>query len=170
MELSEPAAPDPAWPRYGDGGFPPYRFVPGLNPHPRRHPQGHTFGIPETPPPRLPPERWRENAVYLHGVDLYNQAYWWECHEALEALWHLTGHAGAEASFLQGLIQTAAANLKRHMGSPEGARRLGREAVARLQSVGTTSFMGLALPPFIRAVQARHVDESTSAIPLISLQ
>ncbi len=108
--------------------------------------------------------------MYLHGVDLYNQAYWWECHEALEALWHLTGHAGAEASFLQGLIQTAAANLKRHMGSPEGARRLGREAVARLQSVGTTSFMGLALPPFIRAVQARHVDESTSAIPLISLQ
>lgn len=170
MALSEPKAPEPKWARFGTGKFPPYRFVPGLNPHPRRHPEGHAFGTPELPPPRIPPEQWRKNAVYLHGVDLYNFAYWWECHEALEGLWHLTGHRGVEASFLQGLIQAAAANLKRHMGSFDGARRLGREAVARLQGVDATSFMGLHLPPFIRAVQALHVDESSAAIPLVSLQ
>jgi uncharacterized protein len=170
MALVEPAAPDPSWPRYGRHPFPPYRFVPGLNPHPRRDPRGHAYGTRETVPPRVPPERWRDNDVYLHGIDLYNHAYWWECHEALEGLWHLTGHAGTEAAFLQGLIQAAAANLKRHMGSVAGARRLGGEAVQRLESVGATFYMGLALPPFIRALRERHVDESSDAIPLVSLQ
>ena len=170
MALVEPAAPDPSWPRYSGLAFPPYRFVPGLNPHPRRHPKGHAYGTPETPPPYVPPERWRENPTYLFGVDLYNHAYWWECHEALEALWHLTGHRGTEAAFLQGIIQAAAANLKRHMGSTEGARRLGREAAARLKSVEAPRYMGVDLPPFIRGVEERHVAETSAAIPLISLQ
>ncbi|HEX7898752.1 MAG TPA: DUF309 domain-containing protein [Planctomycetota bacterium] len=170
MALVEPAPPDPSWPRYSGQAFPPYRFVPGLNPHPRRHPKGHAYGTPETPPPYVPPERWRENPHYLYGVDLYNHAYWWECHEALEALWHLTGHKGEEAAFLQGVIQAAAAHLKRHMGSPDGARRLGREAAARLATVPGPRYMGLDLPPFIRGIEARHVAETSDAIPLISLQ
>jgi predicted metal-dependent hydrolase len=118
----------------------------------------------------VPPDRWRENPTYLFGVDLYNHAYWWECHEALEALWHLTGHRGTEAAFLQGLIQAAAANLKRHMGSAEGARRLGREAVDRLRSVGAERFMGVDLPRLVRELEARHVSETSEAVPLISLQ
>jgi hypothetical protein len=170
MPLVEPAAPDPSWPRYSTRPFPPYRFVPSLNPHPRRNPQGYAYGIPETPPPSVPPERWTENAVYLYGIDLYNFAYWWACHEELEGLWHLTGHQGREAQFLQGIIQVAAANLKRHVKEPEGARRLGGEAIRRLASVGEAVFMGLRLGPFIRAVQDYHVDEDTSAVPLIRLE
>jgi uncharacterized protein len=169
MSLVEPSSPDPKWPRYSNLPFPSYRFVPGLHPHPRRHPKGHSYGTPEVPPPRVPVERWRENAVYLHGIDLYNFAYWWECHEALEGLWHLTGHTGTEAQFLQGIIQTAAANLQRHMGHPDGARRLGREGIARLASVGLRTFMGVELGPFIRAVNDYHVDEDTAAIPLLRL-
>ena len=87
----------------------------------------------------------------------------------MEGLWHLTGHQGTEAQYLQGLIQVAAANLRRHVGSPDGARRLGREAIQRLASVGRREYMGLALGPFIRAVNDYHVDEDTSAIPLIRL-
>ena len=169
MPLVEPSPPDPAWPRYSSAPFPPYRFVPGLNPHPRRHPQGHAYGTPETPPPRVPPERWRENAVYLFGVDLYNFAYWWECHEALEGLWHLTGHKGHEASFLQGVIQAAAANLKRHMGVPEGARRLGKEAVDRLRSLGAARFMGADLEAFAEGVEALHVRGTSNILPLLRL-
>lgn len=170
MALVEPGPPDPAWPRYTSRPFPPYRFVAGLNPHPRRDPKGHAYGQPETPPPVVAPDRWRENETYLYGIDLYNFAYWWECHEALEGLWHLTGHQGTEAQFLQGIIQAAAANLKRHMDQLEGARRLGREAVGRLASVGTRRFMGLELGPFIRDVNDYHVDEDSSHIPLIRLQ
>jgi hypothetical protein len=169
MSLVEPPAPDPAWPRFSAAPFPAYRFVPGANPHPRRDPRGHAYGTPERPPPRVPPERWKENAVYLHGIDLYNFAYWWECHEALESLWHLTGHTGTEAEFLQGLIQTAAANLRRHLGSDDGARRLGSEAVRRLESVPGPRYMGVELAPFIRGVRDLHVDGTSSAIPLIRL-
>lgn len=168
MPLAEPAPPDPRWPRYSPLPFPPYRFVPGLNPHPRRDPRGHAYGTPETPPPRVPPEQWRDNAVYLHGIDLYNHAYWWECHEALEGLWHLTGHQGTEAAFLQGVIQAAAAHLQRHLGSTTGARRLGRDAVERLASV-PTPYMGVDLPPFVQALRALHVDATSSAIPLLAL-
>ncbi len=170
MPKVEPGPPDPAWPRYTDRAFPAYRFVAGLNPHPRRDPKGHSYGLPEVPPPRVPPERWRENGVYLFGVDLYNFAYWWECHEELEGLWHLTGHRGEEAQYLQGIIQVAAANLKRHAEAPEGARRLAGEAVQRLASVGRREFMGLELGPFIRGVNDYHVDEDTDRVPLIRLQ
>jgi hypothetical protein len=170
MSIVEPAPPDPSWPRYSARAFPRYRFVPGLNPHPRRHPQGHAYGTLEVPPPRLDPGQWRENDVYRHGIDLYNYAYWWECHEALEGLWHLTGHQGTEAQFLQGIIQVAAANLRRHLGTPGGARRLGREAVGRLESVGRSTYMGLELAPFIQGARALHVDEKTTAIPLIRLE
>lgn len=169
MPLVEPAAPDPAWPRYSTKAFPPYRFVPGLQPHPRRHPGGYDYGIPEVPPPSIPPEDWQKNEVYLHGIDLYNFAFWWACHEELEGLWHLTGHQGTEAQFLQGVIQVAAANLKRHVEQLDGARRLGREAVQRLASVGRKTFMGLELGPFIRAVNDYHVDEDSATIPLIRL-
>ena len=169
MSIVEPAPPDPAWPRYSTQPFPAYRFVAGLNPHPRRDPRGHAYGMVEVPPPSVAPDQWRQNAVYLQGIDLYNYAYWWECHEALEGLWHLTGHQGTEAQYLQGIIQVAAANLRRHVGSAEGARRLGREAIQRLASVGCREYMGLELGPFIRAVNDYHVDEDTSAIPMIRL-
>lgn len=169
MKIVEPQAPDPSWPRFSPGAFPGYRFVPGANPHPRRDPRGHAYGTPEIPPPRLPPERWRENEVYLRGIDLYNFAYWWECHEVLEGLWHLTGHAGTEAQFLQGIIQTAAAHLRRHLGSPVGARRLGAEAVRRLEGVPGPRYMGVELAPFIRGVRELHVDGVATTIPLIQL-
>ena len=136
---------------------------------PRRDPKGHAYGTSELPPPSVSPSRWRENATYLYGVDLYNHAYWWECHEALEGLWHLTGHQGTESQFLQGIIQVAAANLKRHVGSIEAARRLGREGMGRLASVRARSFMGVELGPFIRAVNDYHIDEDCFVIPLIRL-
>lgn len=170
MSLVEPAAPDLSWPRFSGLPFPAYRFVPGLTPHPRRDPRGHAYGKPEPPPPRYGPERWAENEVYRHGIDLYNFAYWWECHEALEGLWHLTGHAGTEAQFLQGLIQTAAANLRRHLGSLSGARRLGSEAVERLESVPGPRYMGVDLAPFIRGVRALHLGDGGASIPLIRLE
>ena len=170
VSLVEPAPPAPSWPRYGSRLFPPYRFVAGLNPHPRKSPEGHAYGHPEVPPPRIEPDRWRANEEYLHGVDLYNFAYWWECHETLEGLWHVVGHATVEGQFLQGIIQVAAANLKRHVGTASGARGLAGEAIRRLASVGKRTFMGLEIGPFIHGVNDFHVDEDSSNIPMIRLQ
>jgi len=112
-DFAQPEAPNSSWPRYSKTEFPPYRFVPGRSPHPRRDPTGHSFGVPEPKPPAPDPAKWKENDLYLHGIDLYNFAFWWECHEALEALWHAAGHTTPTGQFLQGVIQVSAANLKR---------------------------------------------------------
>ncbi len=169
MSGSEPSAPDRAHPRYSRCAFPAYRFIPGLNPHPRRDPKGHSYGIEEPKPPYLPPERWRENETYLFGVDLYNFAYWWESHEQLEALWHLTDQHGHESHFLQGIIQAAAANLKQHTGAIDAARTLAAKAAAHFAAVGAAVFMGLELEPFSRTVRSYHIDESYPRVPLIRL-
>lgn len=165
----EPEAPSPPPPRYTARPFPSYRYVPGRTPHPRRDPRGHAYGTPELPPPRFPPDRWKENAGYLFGVDLYNHRYWWECHEGLEGLWHLTGHTGPEALYLQGVIQVAAANLQRFAGKPEGAARLASEAIEKLARVGSADYMGLKLGPFIREVNDHHLDRDQAEPPIILL-
>lgn len=155
--------PSPIWaeaPRHRpDRDFPAYRFTPGVNPHPRRDPKGYAFGKPEETPPYLPPQRWRENALYLYGVDLYHQGYLWESHEAWETLWHLTGKEDVEGQFLQGLIQNAAALLKVHQGQWDGARHLSGEVYRRLQFVvlsGAPSFMGLDVKRLLRDLKTYY--------------
>ena len=119
--------PSPVWPdapRYCPHRiFPAYRFTPGLNLHPRGQVGGHSYGLLEEVPPYLPPNRWRENEVYLFGVDLYHYGYLWESHELWESLWHLTNKEEPEGQFLQGLIQNSAAKLKLHLNEFSGAQR-----------------------------------------------
>ena len=49
MEASEPPV-TVGWPRYSRRLLPTYRFLPGLTPHPRHNPLGHSFGQPESLP------------------------------------------------------------------------------------------------------------------------
>jgi hypothetical protein len=164
---AEPAPGDPAWPRYSPLPFPSYRFVPGLNPHPNRDPKGHNYGTPEPKPPHLPPELWKTNEMYLYGIDLYNFAYWWECHVALEGLWHAAGRKSVQAQFLQGIIQVAASNLKRHMGKPKVAADLALEGLDRLKPVHGQIYMGVEVDRFVADVR-RSLDGGPVA--LIKLQ
>jgi len=135
--------------------FPPYAFLPGRDPHPTRHPDGHSYSTePEPPSAYLPPERWRENGAYLFGVDLYNHGYLWEAHEAWEGLWHAAKHDEVQAQFLQGLIQCAAASLKIRMGQPRGLAKLAGQGLGRLDEVvldAGASYMGLDVRAFVDA-------------------
>lgn len=156
--------PSPVWsnaPRHcPQRPFPPYRFTPGLNPHPRQNPKGHAYGRAEEKPSCLPPERWQENEPYLFGVDLYHQGYLWESHEAWESLWHLTDKEGVEGQFLQGLIQNAAALLKVHLKQWEGARHLSKEAHRRLQFAAMHRpgrLMGVELVKLLCDVEAYYL-------------
>src|SRR5262249_51448551 len=72
IDVIEPQPPDPSWPRYSHRPFPSYRFIPGRSPHPRRDPQGHSYGQIEAEPVLLGPEQWRGADEYLYGIDLYN--------------------------------------------------------------------------------------------------
>lgn len=151
--LTEPSPPVADWPRYSEEPFPPYRFVPGLTPHPRRHPDGHMFGHEPEPPRPVDPERWQGSEAYRFGIDLYNFAYWWECHEAFEELWNVVGRESLTGQYLQGVIQVAAANLNRHKGNPKGALWLWGEGLARLATT-PDRYMGLDVRAFERDVIA----------------
>lgn len=160
-------------PRYASRPFPPYAFLPGRDPHPTRDPRGHSFGGGETPRAYFPAERWRANAEYLHGVDLYNHGYLWEAHEAWEGLWHAARADAVQAEFLQGLIQCAAASLKIAMGQPDGLAKLAERGTARLDAVARAGreYMGLDVARFVAEFRAFAASrpESADARPRIDL-
>jgi len=111
-------------PQYSQQPLPDYRHVPGRTPHPTRDPDGHSYEQPEPTLPSLNEVAWSECDHYLHGIDLFNAGYWWECHEVLEALWHAAGIGTPAGHALQATIQCAAAHLKTRTGQLAGGHRL----------------------------------------------
>ena len=169
-------------PRYWPtGSFPPYRYVPGGPfPHPVRDPGGHSYdgrGRSDRHPP-WEPDGWRTLEAWLWGVDLFNHFYFWEAHEAWEALWAAKPKDSASALLLQGLIQVAAALLKVHTGSIGGATVLAREGLEKiaLAAESTPRLLGLRLEN-VRAAFAnyfRPLDERTlprldASVPALTL-
>lgn len=131
--------------RYSPREPPPYRHRPGRTPHPERDPKGYRYGRPEPPATTLRTDAWRENEAYLHGIDLFNEGYFWEAHAAWEAAWAETPREAPESRFLQALVQLAAAFLKRELDSPAGAAKLLDRALAKLESLADEAGAGLYL-------------------------
>jgi predicted metal-dependent hydrolase len=129
--------------------LPPYAYQPGLTPHPTRDPEGHGYGEKPEPPAAPDPEGWRACGDYLYGIDLFNSGYFWEAHEAWEGLWVACGRRGATATFLQALINLAAAGFKARWGNARGMRANARtarelfEAAARYPGGRAPRTMGL---------------------------
>ncbi len=116
-----------AVPRLTSRPLPAYRHRPGQTPHPTNSTDGHSYHPPGKPAPALPDLNVTPCSScedFLFAVDLFNQGYWWECHEYLEALWHAAGHGTPAGHVLQSVIQCAAAHLKKTAGGELGARRL----------------------------------------------
>jgi predicted metal-dependent hydrolase len=134
--------------------LPPYSYVPGHeHPHPVTDPRGHLHG--RTPAAPLSPEFVTQLPVdpgsrrhvlaaalaahpgWLHAVELFNQGYYWESHEAWERFWHALGRSSPEARCVQGLIRLAAAGVKIREGCAAGVRRhaeRGRELLGDLSA------------------------------------
>lgn len=62
------------------------------------------------------------------AIDLFNHGYYWEAHEAWEAIWIVLGRRGAPADFIKGLIKLTAAGVKLRQRRPRGAVRHARRA------------------------------------------
>ncbi len=121
-------------PRYcPDRALPPYSYVPGLSPHPASDPRGHSFGQHEPPTEPLDEFSHQGNATYCYAIDLFNHGFYWEAHEAWEALWHAAGRLGTTAEFLKGLIKLAAAGVKAREGRAAGVRQHAQRAAELLR-------------------------------------
>jgi len=90
---------------------------------------------------------------YLYAIDLFNHEFWWEAHEVLEGLWAGETPETPTKTFLQGLIQIAAALLKKSQSAHEGAVRLSAKGLPKLRSQSGV-FLGLEIEPFTRQVEA----------------
>ena len=137
--------------------LPPYSYVTDRFPHPVRDARGHSFGQSEPQAAIGDPDEWRTCPAYLWGIDLFNAGYYWEAHEAWEAVWHAAGRTGVMADFAKALIKLAAACVKARGGRPHGVELHARRAAELLSSVASTlptdrpHFMGLSPDRLIRA-------------------
>ena len=167
--------------RYCSINFPPYRYIPGLHPHPTNSPDGHSYGGEDEEHEKWDSSLWRENEYYLFGIDLYNYHYYWEAHEAWEGLWIAAVRNSSEHRFLQGLIKCGAALLKIRMANYQiqdliGARNLSKSGMSLLSQVGQDEFMGLDIPNFleeyenfIEPINADKIPKVDSESPRIKL-
>lgn len=127
--------------------LPPYRFVPGLHPHPIRDPRGHSHrAIRAQVHPHWTPDQWKSLEAYLRGVDLFNRFYFWEAHETWEALWKSHPPQADPARLIQGLINLAASLLKLHMQEVSSSQKLWRAASERLTPFQDRYWMGIDVP------------------------
>ena len=102
------------------------------------------------------PEKWRENEAWLFGVDLWNNGFLWEAHEAWESIWRVPFDA-EQSEFLRGMIQCAASALKLTIGNASSATKLSQSGLERLEKVTlspTGRYMGLDVRSFSNAFRA----------------
>jgi len=107
-----------------------------------------------------PTTPWHCDLQYLYAADLFDQRYFWEAHEAWEALWHAAEPDSSTHRLLQSLIQYAASILQNHLGHTGGANRLFGRATDRLrlvQAVETPQYRGINLTELVDGVRA-HLD------------
>jgi hypothetical protein len=157
--------------RYSRRLFPPYRYVPGVHPHPLRDPGGHSY-VPQPKSsvhPRWTADEWPRLEAWLYGVDLFNHFFFWEAHEAWEQLWASTPRGAAPSLLLQGLIQIAAALLKTHLGVLDGARTLSVEGIAKLRRARASHerLLGLDLDALITAFEVYFEPLRRDRLPAI---
>jgi hypothetical protein len=158
--------------------FPPYRFLPGVHPHPQRDPAGHSYGQPHESRSDWSIDAWATLTEWLWGVDLFNAFYFWEAHEAWEVLWAGKSRHSAPGQLLQGLIQVAAALLKIRLASLAGAATLSHTGVERLRRAAAErqSMLGLDLPRVIddfvnyfRPLEQRTLPPIDVSVPVLTL-
>lgn len=93
-----------------------------------------------------------QSEMLLFGIDLFHHGYYWEAHEAWEALWVAAGRKGPVAELLKALIKLAAAGVKMRQGLPEGVRshaERARQHVAQLQQIHVDEYSGFSLEQLI---------------------
>ncbi|SHJ06052.1 protein of unknown function [Malonomonas rubra DSM 5091] len=155
-------------PRYCDEPFPAYRYLPFRPdiPHPKVDPAGHSYGREDDDLAGFSPADWRQCQPFLYGVDLFNNGYWWEAHEAWETIWLAAGQKTPTGQFIQGLILLSAGQLKRVMQETRGAETLTASGVAKLQQTAGC-FLGIEVAPLLAA--AKNSLHQEGVVPRIRL-
>jgi len=103
---------------------PPHAYIPGRTP---RHPED-LFDACKLGLDDVPMDRLHETASWEIACAFFDERYFWEAHEVLEAIWMVCLPNSPEKVFVQAFIQHANAELKREMGMERATTRLRAEA------------------------------------------
>jgi len=154
--------------RYSQQAFPAYRYLPGRAPHPTRDPAGHSYNTPEYEIEAFNPDSWQSCDTYRYAIDLLNHDYWWEAHEALEAIWFASGQRStATGLFIQGLLQIGVGAMKHHLGQKTAAIRLWQAALDKI-NIKEPYFLGLDVQELQQVVR-ELIDGQREELPELVL-
>ncbi len=110
----------------------------------------------------------RHNTAWRYGLRLFNDGFYWETHEVLEAVWMNARPNSCERHLLQGVIHLANAALKHHMHRPQAVQRLlalAGECIARAYPQESQMLMGVARADLHRTVTAVAIGDGRAVIP-----
>lgn len=116
--------------RYSTLELPKNRYIPGKTKRPQRSPVNTLTTVLES--------GFQKSEAFCYGVDLYNNGFYWEAHEAWEHLW-IPRKESAAGIFLKGLIQLTASMVKRVQGNTKGEELLRTGALELLNKSGLVS-------------------------------
>ena len=128
--------------------LPTYKHQPGVNPRPT---DGFLESIAEQAPANISSDNASSNEVWLYGLRLIEEGYYWEAHEILEPVWFNAKPNSRERFFIQGIIQFANATLKAEMRKPKAALRLCAlcdELLTNASSQADDNLMGISVSTY----------------------
>ena len=145
IDAPQQCEPEPVWieaPRLcEDRELPAYRYLRGLNSHPRRDKRGHSYEAPRRVV-EMDPAHWYESEDYLFGIDLYHQGYLWESCEVWEALQGTVDRDSLASNFLHALSLNSGAQIRAHRRNARGTRTRSQAARWRLARIRAKGFDG----------------------------
>ena len=101
--------------------LPDYKHLPGKNARPD---DGLLESIAHSASAVTDDASYRSNVAWLYGIRLFNNGFYWEAHEVLEAVWNNAAPNSREKHLVQGVIQMANAQLKASLEQTKAADRL----------------------------------------------
>lgn len=132
--------------RYTEIPFPKTPYIPGKGVRFSVEPLFAPYDVGE-----LSSDGAAHNVVFLYGVDLFNSGYYWEAHEAWEAVWHKEGNLSVKRT-IQGLIQITAGFVKAHQENQSGVQQLWGAAVEKI-SLEILDRLGISCRTLLQEVQ-----------------
>ena len=106
---------------------------------------------------------------FKKGLELFNRREFFECHEAIEALWLKTPSENVYRDLYKGVIQAAAAIYQWERGIPSGADGLFKTSVVYLEKYAPFA-LGLNVGKMVRDLRIFFKEKKPEAMPLLEFE
>ena len=135
--------------RYTELELPIEPYIPGKN----KRPHFSSYKLHNRPATSIQECRGDKNRHLLYGIDLFNNGYYWEAHEAWEDLCRIEENREFRA-VLQGLIQITGGAVKLIQGNSNGVIKLWTSAMKYLK-VGSIPICELDIESILKEINNR---------------